>query len=415
MDPQGNITINWDFKTITDVYTVIVSIHNYQLYRHIEPPGWKLSWTWSGSEVIWDMKGAETTEQGNCSTYRGDTIPHSCEKNPVVVDLPADAPYNAQAGNCCRGGVLTSIVQDPTRYMSAFEMIVRNPMRSKPSNFSIGVAGYTCGDPVDVPPSKYRFDGQRYTQALKTWQVTCSYSQFRESDMPSCCVSLSAFYYQSIVSCPDCSCGCQGSPAASQCISEGQQPNYLQIPKAKSQDEPISPVVMCTQHMCPIRVHWHLKSNYKDYWRVKVTITNLNFVKNYSDWSLVMQHPNLGSLAQVFSFNFQPLFQIGETNDTVMLWGIERYNDMLLQSGASGNVQSEMLLKKDPREFTFKGGWGFPRRVSFNGHDCIMPSPDAYPALPNGSPRKFPTSAAVHQVVFMGLSPLVLYVVVLLL
>lgn len=106
------------------------------------------------------------------------------------------------------------------------------------------------------------------------------------------------------------------------CCSEGQQPNYLQLPKAKSQDEPISPVVMCTQHMCPIRVHWHLKSNYKDYWRVKVTITNLNFVKNYSGWNLVMQHPNLGSLAQVFSFNFQPLFQIGETSESSFLLAI---------------------------------------------------------------------------------------------
>lgn len=58
---------------------------------------------------------------------------------------------------------------------------------------------------------------------------------------------------------------------------------------------------------------------------------------------------------------------------------------MLLQEGEFGNVQSEMLLHKDPGRFTFQGGWGFPRSVLFNGHECVMPSPDTYPALPQGS------------------------------
>lgn len=40
---------------------------------------------------------------------------------------------------------------------------------------------------------------------------------------------------------------------------------------------------------------------------------------------------------------------------------------MLLQAGPNGNVQTEMLLQKDPDMFTFREGWGFPRKVSFNG------------------------------------------------
>lgn len=59
--------------------------------------------------------------------------------------------------------------------------------------------------------------------------------------------------------------------------------------------------------MCPVRVHWHVKLNYKDYWRVKVAITNFNYRMNYTQWSLVAQHPNLNNVTQVFSFDYKPL------------------------------------------------------------------------------------------------------------
>lgn len=59
--------------------------------------------------------------------------------------------------------------------------------------------------------------------------------------------------------------------------------------------------------MCPIRIHWHVKTSYKDYWRVKVTITNFNYRMNYSGWNLVVQHPNFDNLTELFSFNYEPL------------------------------------------------------------------------------------------------------------
>ncbi|ONK73642.1 uncharacterized protein A4U43_C04F33740 [Asparagus officinalis] len=393
IDPNGDIEIKWDFQELRDDggYTVLVNVYNNQLYRHVEKPGWALSWTWPSDEVIWDMRGAEATKQGNCSRFRGDNLPHSCEKNPVIVDLLPGAPYKMQTQNCCRGGVLSSMIQDGDRYMSSFQMSVGGemkdggPLRAKPFNFGFGVAGYTCSNVTVVPPTKFMTPNTRHQkQALMTWQVTCSYSQFRESLKPTCCVSLSTFYNDTIVSCPRCSCGCQGPPSTSQCARDGRLPDFLQLPH-DDDNEPSDPVVMCTQHMCPIRVHWHLKTNYKEYWRVKVTITNFNLVKNYSDWNLVIQHPNLKSLVQVFSFNYKPLIEYGNINDTGMFWGIKYYNEMLLQEGEFGNVQSEMLLHKDPGSFTFQGGWGFPRSVLFNGHECVMPPPDTYPSLPRGS------------------------------
>lgn len=68
-----------------------------------------------------------------------------------------------------------------------------------------------------------------------------------------------------------------------------------------------APLVQCTSHMCPVRVHWHVKLNYKEYWRVKVTITNFNYRMNYTLWNLVVQHPNFDNLTKIFSFNYKSL------------------------------------------------------------------------------------------------------------
>lgn len=62
-----------------------------------------------------------------------------------------------------------------------------------------------------------------------------------------------------------------------------------------------------SQHMCPVRVHWHVKENYKSYWRVRITITNFNYNLNYTKWTLVAQHPNLNNFAKVNSFIYKPL------------------------------------------------------------------------------------------------------------
>ncbi|XP_050209306.1 COBRA-like protein 6 [Mercurialis annua] len=389
LDPHGNITIKWDLvQTDSDSNDVRVSLHNYQLYRHVEPPGWKLSWAWRGDEVISGILGAEATEQGNCTAYIGKQLPHCCEKRPVIVDLLPGAPYNLQAQNCCKGGLLSSMNQDRSKSVATFQINVGfsadySTEFAMPENFTLGIPGYTCGNPYDVRPSRYPTDGgRRWTQALRTWDVTCIYSQFISSEVPKCCVSLSAFYNNTIIPCPRCSCGCQKQPGP-QCVKFGETPPLVRQKHNPNIEPP--PVVWCTKHMCPIWVHWHVKESYKLYWRVKITVTNLNIMKNYSQWNIVVLHPNLESLTQVFSFNYAPLHQYGNINDTGMFWGIKYYNDMLLQAGENGKVQSEMLLRKDSGIFSFREGWAFPRRISFNGDECVMPQPDDYPTLPNNS------------------------------
>ena len=43
-----------------------------------------------------------------------------------------------------------------------------------------------------------------------------------------------------------------------------------------------------------------------------------------------------------------------------MFYGMKFYNDLLMEAGPLGNVQSEVLLRKDQDTFTFKQGWAFP-------------------------------------------------------
>ncbi|BAT86742.1 hypothetical protein VIGAN_05004900 [Vigna angularis var. angularis] len=388
LDPFGNITITWDyFSDNGDTVDVRVSIYNFQLFRHVEEPGWRLGWAWKGDEVIWSMLGAEAKEQGNCTRFRGQQKPHCCKKEPVIIDLMPGTPYNMQTANCCKAGILTSLKQDHTKLGATFQMNYVKPSDSgpgftMPENFTLGIPGYSCGTPFQVPPTMFTKDGHRWQQVLETWNVTCIYSQFLASPAPKCCVSLSAFYNSTIVPCPTCSCNCQGLPGAT-CV-DSDKTSVLQPPQT-NRGEAAAVVIRCSHHMCPIRIHWHVKQSYKEHWRVKITITNMNFVKNYSQWNLVVQHPNLANVTQVFSFNYEPLTVYGKLRDIGMFWGLAYYNDMLLTHGENGNVQTEVLLHKDRGKFSFREGWSFPRKVSFNGDECVMPSPDAYPRLPNAA------------------------------
>lgn len=82
-----------------------------------------------------------------------------------------------------------------------------------------------------------------------------------------------------------------------------------------------------------------------------------------------------------------------------MFWGVKFYNDVLLQAGKIGNVQTELLLKKDMGNFSFREGWAFPRRILFNGDECVMPSPDDYPRLPGYASSSSSSSSAASSFV----------------
>ncbi|CAI7883806.1 unnamed protein product [Closterium sp. NIES-53] len=73
------------------------------------------------------------------------------------------------------------------------------------------------------------------------------------------------------------------------------------------------------------------------------------------------------------------LHAVPGVNNTAIFWGMKQYNDVLMPAGKGGNVQSEMLFAKTS-EFTLEDGWVFPRKIVFNGEECVMP--EDIPALP---------------------------------
>lgn len=119
------------------------------------------------------MVGGQTTEQGDCSRFKGN-IPYCCEKSPTIVDLLPGTPYNMQIANCCKGGLLSSWIQDPANAVGSFQLSVGAAGTSSktvrmPKNFTLKAPGpgYTCGIAQIVKPSKfYTADNRRVTQAL---------------------------------------------------------------------------------------------------------------------------------------------------------------------------------------------------------------------------------------------------------
>jgi hypothetical protein len=145
-------------------------------------------------------------------------------------------------------------------------------------------------------------------------------------------------------------------------------------------------MLYCTNDMCPVKIHWHIKLNYQEYWRVKITITNRDITRNYTLWNMAAMHPNFQNFTEAFSFSYKPLnpYGVNAINNSAIFWGVKFYNDMLMSAGPDGNVQSEILFRKNP-DFTLANGWGFPQHILFNGDECVLPAPDQYPTLPSSS------------------------------
>ncbi|KAM1031218.1 hypothetical protein FF1_034990 [Malus domestica] len=389
LDPNGNFTVTFDtYDWADDGYLAKVTIQNFYQYRHVDKPGWQLGWVWQQNEVIWSITGAFANDQGNCSAYQTD-IPHSCKKNPEIVDLTPDALLDNKSEDCCRGGVLDALAINPSKSLSSFGIKVGNlggyPFNgSPPLNLTLKAPGlgYTCGPLLNVDPTvSTDFGG--------TWKATCTYSSFLASDSPVCCVSLSSFYNSEITSCPKCSCGCR--PVTDKKMDTCIRQAYPLRTSVEYDGDGLD-TVKCTAHMCPIRVHWHVKTNYLTHWRVKLTITNYNYMKNFSNWNVLVQHPGLSKEARTYSFN-STILPTRFRDAAALYWGIPYVNEELIATTEDGvgSVSTEILLEKDSNSFTLKNGWGFPRRLYFNGEICEMPLPDTYPMLPNGSSKPKPS------------------------
>lgn len=100
------------------------------------------------------------------------------------------------------------------------------------------------------------------------------------------------------------------------------------------------------------------------------------------------------------------LFRI-TADDSAMFWGVTYFNDMLMEAGPNGNVQSDLLFRKG-EDFTLRNGWTFPDRVYFNGDQCVLPLPQDFPTLPNGSPSLSARLSLLLVLVVSAISPFAL-------
>ncbi|KAF9619193.1 hypothetical protein IFM89_005747 [Coptis chinensis] len=379
-----------------------VTIQNYYQYRHVDKPGWQLGWTWASNEIIWSMNGAFATRQGNCSSFKEDPIPHSCQRNPVIADLTPEAPGESQSENCCHDGLLSAWAIEPSKSFSSFEIKVGNLNNNSsgfmPQNLTIMAPGpgYTCGPLADFKPTIYpviggRREQQAFIRLLLHAPLALADAKLRAT------VFLHAlgmvFSFRSVLA---YNSNGNISLISSCAVSFCQDFSLLQADPTNLENR-----MMCTDHMCPIRVHWHVKINYRDNWRIKLTVSNYNYGRNYSSWNLVVQHPGLSMSPSVYSFNSTLLQTYGFADEVALFWGLSSVNEMLLQASdvQEGSVSTEILMGKKAELFTFSNGWALPRTIYFNGENCQMPPPDSFPMLPNSSCNWQPSSYPFHLLI----------------
>lgn len=357
---NGNITIRWDIVSWTpDGYVASVDIVNFQQYRTVTEPGWRLGWTWARREVIWSMVGARPLRRGDCSSFK-DGIPASCTRSPTVADLTANMPSREKIDGCCKGGVLLTQLQDARKSVAKFQIAVgaagtTSKTVQLPKNYTLaapGGGGYSCSSAKIVPPTKFLSKGRkRVTLAMMTWQVVCRYAPPR-GYKPPCCVSLSSDQGTK-VPCATCACSCKPSDAKSCAPSSGK------TERGKSP-------VQCTNHMCPININWHLLSKSKGSVRwFEVSISNLNRHANYTDWILMIQHPAVQKFVNANTNYWSLPSELGSMD---VLWGIENYDQGLGPLGSGRSTAKFVISYKGS-----PGNWNFSSNVVFNGDRCTNP------------------------------------------
>ncbi|TVU46558.1 hypothetical protein EJB05_06099 [Eragrostis curvula] len=217
LDPNGNITLKWDVISWTPDGYVVSDGDDEQLPAVPADHG-----AWVDAGLVMGKERGDLVHCWRAGYGAGRLLqvqgqhPALVQAHPVHRGPPSGVPYNQQIANCCKAGVVSAYGQDPTGALSAFQVSVglagtTNKTVKLPKNFTLQGPGpgYTCG-PARVVPSTVYFtaDHRRKTQALMTWTVVCTYSQQLASRYPTCCVSFSSFYNDTIVPCAKCACGC---------------------------------------------------------------------------------------------------------------------------------------------------------------------------------------------------------------
>lgn len=363
---NGNITIRWDIVSWTpDGYVASVDIMNYQQYRTVTEPGWRLGWTWARREVIWSMVGARPLRRGDCSSFK-DGIPASCTRSPTVADLTANMPSREKIDGCCKGGVLLTQLQDARKSVAKFQIAVgaagtTSKTVQLPKNYTLaapGGGGYSCSSAKIVPPTKFLSNGRkRVTLAM-------SFNRLFNDVAGGVPLRSAARIQAAVLRVPVLRPRDEG-PVRYVCVQ--LQALRRQVVRAEfRQTESGKSPVECTNHMCPININWHLLSKSKGSVRwFEVSISNLNRHANYTDWILMIQHPAVQKFVNANTNYWSLPSKLGSMD---VLWGIENYDQGLGPLGSGRSTAKFVISYKGS-----PGNWNFSSNVFFNGDRCTNP------------------------------------------
>lgn len=386
---------------------------------------WRLKWTWPNDEFILNTKGAYTTivNPSKCLFGpQGKEFPgmdfngfQNCDLTPTFLDLPVQMSDDEQFGRipfCCRNGTMLPYAMDPNRSASAFQIQVYKmpPQLNRttlvpPRNWKISGSNgainpnFECGPPVRVSPTIYPNDRDlRPTLfvAIASWEIVCNITK-PEHRQPSCCVTFSSYYNKSIIPCPTCSCGCP-KKVAKTCSTESPAlflpTDALLVPFdnrtakikewARLKHFTVPEPLPCGDH-CGITINWHVSTDHIDGWSARMTLFNWGDFDVAKWFAMVDMGNAYKGFEAMYSFNGS---DVG--NNTLFMQGLEGLDylvkiDKEEDPMVPGKLQSVISFKKKYTPgIDIVAGDGFPKKVFFNGEECVIPT-------------IFPTSIAVRS------------------
>ncbi|XP_021722265.1 COBRA-like protein 7 [Chenopodium quinoa] len=416
---SGDLSIMYDvISAYESNYWAQVTISNQNQTGRLD--NWQLSWEWMRKEFIYSMRGATPYKIDSSKCIFGDQAKFyqsldlsralSCEHKQTIIDLPPTLANDQTLGSipyCCRNGTILPSTMDPSMSISAFQMqVYKMPpdlnvtIFNPPQNWKINGTfnqDYQCGNPIRVSPSLLPSPNGLPVQveAIASWQVVCNKTR-SSTRPPKCCVSFSSFFYDSVIPCKTCACGCPNPRQEQACNDTADAialPSYaLLIPfenrtkitteYARLNHIPISNNLLPCGDNCGVTINWHLSSDYRKGWTSRVTLFNWGDT-NFSDWFVAAELDKAGGgLERVYSFNGSSL--PGDSS-TIFMHGFPSGNDYLLGqvNGSNpnkdpkrpGTLQSVILFdKKKTPGINVARGDGFPTKVIFNGEECSLPT-----------------------------------------
>ncbi|CAM6123431.1 unnamed protein product [Calypogeia fissa] len=413
----GDIIISYDvLSAVSNKYKARVSIVMNDPIGRLD--NWNLSWTWTGGELIKSMLGGQVqggNDQdlcvyGHAATQLSEDFSQyqSCSPNPVIIDLDQYQANNPDVAikYCCRNGTLLPDLIDPTKSRSDVQLTVMKltPHTTiedivPPADWSIA-EGYTCSQPVQVSPAEIDPLALHSSSAVVSWQVTCNATVEPISAPKKCCVSFSAFYNDSIIPCPTCSCGCSAAPtlpwngdSCNPSIDALMLP-YQAILLPPSNRTSLAQQLASSYHRstpdtlpcpdnCGVAINWHVYSDYTNGWSARITLFNWDH-EPVVNWSTAIQlNRAIPGFQDAYSFNNTlvpkaDLKEFKEFNNTLFMQGNHDYfNNYLIgkdDTDNPGKLQSVLSFdKRNTPGINVVNGDGFPSRVWFNGDECRIP------------------------------------------